>query len=84
MTIKERDTARAIQDIAKELKSIRRENDRIKIIDWEQRRYEIAKECMANGLISQYTPEDADVKLLAHDAVLCADVLIEELKKISQ
>lgn len=80
MTIEERNTANAIQDIAKELKSIRMENDRPLIIDWEQRRYEIAKACMANGLISQYTPEDADVNLLAKDAVLCADALIKELK----
>lgn len=39
-------------------------------IDWEQRRYEIAKEryCSAN-------PHSAK------DAVACADLLIEELKK---
>lgn len=54
----EMDTMRAIENMNRKMKDQRE-------IDWEQRRYEIAKVCMANGLISQYTPEDADVKLLA-------------------
>lgn len=92
MTIEERDTARAIQKIAKEI-------SRPKQIDWEKRRYEIAKEMMA-ALISNPLSLQSDVKALqengfidnekgiaiigevnAHEAVAFADALIEELKK---
>lgn len=82
MTIEERNTARAIQDIAKEMKSIRKESDRIKIIDWEQRRYEIAKDMLAaflsNSCTNVYagTPEEHAI-----DAVQYADALIEKLKE---
>lgn len=75
MTIEERNTARAIQDIAKELKKPPK-------IDWEQRRYEIAKEMLAaflsNSCNNVYggTPEHQ-----AKDAVKYADALIAELKK---
>lgn len=54
-----------------------------KVIDWEQRRYEIAKE------ISGYVYNDAFVanddytpcELIARDAIKYADALINELKK---
>ena len=57
--------------------------ERIKqTIDWEQRRYEIAKDILANSHIAQQIGhysynEHEEVK----DAVLMADLLIEELKK---
>lgn len=92
MTIEERNTARAIQDIAKEMK-------KPKHIDWEARRYEIAKDMMA-ALISNPLALSSDIKALqeqgitdleesiakigevnAHEAVAFADALIEELKK---
>lgn len=44
MTIEERDTARAIQTIARKLREPAQ-------IDWEQRRYEIAKDCLC-GILS--------------------------------
>ena len=58
---------------------IRRNNQHI---DWEQRRYEIAKDILANYHIAQQIGhysynEQEEVK----DAVLMADLLIEELKK---
>lgn len=45
------------------------DNQRDNEIDWEQRRYEIAKECYARQDVS------------AEKAVMWADRLIEELKK---
>lgn len=44
-------------------------------IDWEQRRYVIAKEVMANEASKGSFSKDA-----AKYAVACADALIEELK----
>lgn len=51
-------------------------------IDWEQRRYEIAKDILANSHIAQqignyHYNEENEVK----DAVLMADLLIAELKR---
>lgn len=69
MTIEERDTARAIQSIAKSLDG--------RNINWEQRRYEIAKAVMANDAPngnSRFSEESAKF------AVACADALIKELQ----
>lgn len=44
-------------------------------IDWEQRRYEIAKECVAALMINEITLEDA-----AKISVGQADALIKKLK----
>lgn len=53
-------------------------------IDWEQRRYEIAKEAM-NGLLAAPVVEGIDpnppMDDIARNAVKIADYLIEELKK---
>lgn len=46
-------------------------------IDWEQRRYEIAKELY----ISMIREEKTDVFSIASTAVDLADVLIKKLKK---
>lgn len=54
MTLEERDTARAIQTIARKL----RESDRPKEIDWEQRRYEISKDMMAAFLSNSLSMSD--------------------------
>lgn len=51
-------------------------------VDWEQRRYEIAKDIMA---ASFYLPMDgANIVSYAHNCVQWADALIEELKKTSK
>ena len=47
----------------------------MKEIDWEQRRYEIAKELYCNYPHEGYTAEEA---------VTWADALIEELRKTSK
>lgn len=51
-------------------------------IDWDERRYEIAKEIM-KGLASNPNEQmiDAEMKTLARWSVGGADALIEELKK---
>lgn len=77
MTIEERDTARAIQTIARELKKPAQPKE----IDWEQRRYEIAKEMLAaflsNSCQQVYEGSFAEQ---AKYAVRFADALINELK----
>ena len=45
-----------------------------KVIDWEQRRYEIAKHMLSYNI--HYTPKELAVKAMSF-----ADALIEELKK---
>lgn len=60
--------------------------------DWEQRRYELSKEAMGALLSSPtyrlcannncYDPETGSPEVIAQEAVLYADVLINELTKI--
>jgi hypothetical protein len=52
-------------------------------IDWEQRRYEIAKTMLPCVITMRYNAsEDGDVDLsfCVRDVLICADVLIKELK----
>lgn len=52
-------------------------------IDWEQRRYEIAKAMLPCATRIRYnaSPDgDVDITFCAGDAVICADILIDELK----
>lgn len=53
--------------------------DSEKTIDWEQRRYEIAKDIVANS----FSTPMGNVSIVSyiHDCVQAADLLIEELKK---
>lgn len=62
-------------------------NNNVKEIDWEQRRYEIAKDTMC-AVIQRQSTRDAAVsnnmsfeKYSAMTAIYCANALIEELKK---
>lgn len=56
-------------------------------IDWEQRRYEIAKDAV-NGILAAPVIEGVDpnptVEYIAKKAVIIADALISELKKEKQ
>ena len=55
-----------------------------KVIDWEQRRYEIAKEMLPAIYVDDKPREGEDYLTLheaAHEAVRYADALINELKK---
>lgn len=49
-------------------------------IDWEQRRYEIAKECMARICTTSFAGFFQSKRVCAEMAVNAADALIEELK----
>lgn len=61
-----------------------------KAVDWEQRRYELAKSAM-NGILSNENEVGfscyeviygkKETKAIAQHAVACADALIEELRK---
>ena len=53
----------------------------MKTIDWEQRRYEIAKELFPSML---NVGEKLNASFAAILAVNCADVLINRLKKVKQ
>lgn len=64
--------------VPKHLKDIA-ENTPKKEIDWEQRRYETAKELL-KALISVYSTSAMAVKT----AIKCADALIEELQKTKE
>ena len=68
MTVIEQRTMDAIQSINRKTKDANQ-------IDWEQRRYEIAKEVMGVEASNEPFSEDA-----AKYAVACADALIKELK----
>lgn len=59
------------------------DNTEDKAVDWEQRRYEIAKEMIA-AFLSNSSREiyEGDFKTQAEYAVVFADALIAELKKI--
>ena len=55
-----------------------------KQIDWEQRRYEIAKNamigCLASPIVDGVDPNPS-IQCVAHHCVMLADALIEELQK---
>lgn len=53
-----------------------------KAIDWEQRRYEIAKDIMAASF--NQPMDGVSIASYVHSCVLFADTLIEELKKESK
>lgn len=65
-----------------QMKGVQMNDETVKPIDWEQRRYEIAKDIMA----ASFTQPMAGVSIASyvHNCVLWADALIEELKKTSK
>lgn len=50
-------------------------------IDWEQRRFEIAKSVMAAYYSTEYATRDYEVSYMAENAVKAADELIKKLKE---
>ena len=60
------------------VKGIYREMQKANVVDWEQRRYEIAKEIYP--LVLDFTQAD-QMTAAAKTTVFLADVLIAELKK---
>lgn len=62
-----------------QMRGVQMNEETVKPIDWEQRRYEIAKDVMA-ALLNQ--PSDGvSIASYIHNCVQWADALIEELKK---
>ena len=68
MNILEQRQAEAVVSIAKTLRSP----------DWEQRRYEIAKDILPHTILEYY---GKGLERGVKDAVMCADALTAELKK---
>lgn len=90
MTLLEQDFLEAATRFCKEHRI--KDNHNIKEIDWEQRRYEIAKDAMImimsdEKLSSQilYTcildKDKGSLSNISQTAVMLADILIKELKK---
>lgn len=55
-------------------------------IDWEQRRYEIAKAAIANGNVYCFSSKDSpftsvNAEATAREAIAIADALIKQLRK---
>lgn len=69
MNVLEQRHAEAVVSIAKTLRTP----------DWEQRRYEIAKDILPNTIFDFL--DDNEIRNGAQYAVKCADALIAELKK---
>lgn len=69
MNVLEQRQAEAVVSIAKTLRTP----------DWEQRRYEIAKNILPNTIFDFL--DDNEIRNGAQYAVKCADALIAELKK---
>lgn len=69
MNVLEKRQAEAVVSIAKTLRSP----------DWEQRRYEIAKDILPHTILLEYHGKGLDRGV--KDAVMIADALIAELKK---
>lgn len=62
-----------------QMRGVQMNDETVKPIDWEQRRYEIVKDIMA---ASFYQPMDGvSIASYVHNCVQWADALIEELKK---
>lgn len=90
MTLLEQDFLEAATRFCKEHRI--KDNHNIKEIDWEQRRYEIAKDAMIMIISDEklsfqalYTcildKDKGSLSNISRTAVMLADILIEELKK---
>ena len=64
----------AVKETPEEILAMPDIEDSNKVIDWEQRRYEIAKHMLSYNI--HYTPKELAVKAMSF-----ADALIKELKK---
>ena len=55
----------------------------VKVIDWEQRRFELVKSIMANSLESIYRTSDNEEKIVSK-AICLADELVRQLKEMEE
>lgn len=65
-----------------QMKGVQMNEETVKPIDWEQRRYEIAKDVMAASF--NQPMDGVSIASYVHNCVQWADALIEELKKGKQ
>lgn len=72
MNVLEQRQAEAVESIAKTLRTP----------DWEQRRYEIAKDILPHTILLEYYGKGLERGV--KDAVMIADTLIKELRKESK
>lgn len=66
-------------NIDTQMRGVQMNDETVKPIDWEQRRYEIAKDLMAASFAELMSA--VSLPTYAHICVQWADALIEELKK---
>lgn len=62
-----------------QMKGVQMNEETVKPIDWEQRRYEIAKDILASSFATPM--EGVSIASYVHDCAQWADLLIEELKR---
>lgn len=62
-----------------QMKGVQMNEETVKPIDWEQRRYEIAKDVMAASF--NQPMDGVSIASYVHNCVQWADALVEELKK---
>lgn len=62
-----------------QMRGVQMNEETVKPIDWEQRRYEIAKDIMAASIDQPMT--GASIVSYIHNCAQWADLLIEELKR---
>ncbi len=65
-----------------QMRGVQMNEEIVKTIDWEQRRYEIAKDVMAASF--NQPMDGVSIASYVHNCVQWADALIEELKKTSK
>ena len=65
-----------------QMKGVQMNEETVKPIDWEQRRYEIAKDVMAASF--DQPMDGVSIASYVHNCVQWADALVEELKKTSK
>lgn len=71
-----------IRDMSEDFEVLRSVSGVTKVIDWEQRRFDVAKELMKGFATNSHNQcVDASTETLAKWSVGGADALIEELKK---
>ena len=74
------DTSKAVRDVIIIKRKIIAMEERVYEIDWEQRRYELAKAAM-QGMTGHVSLHSKSFSEIANGAIHYADAVIEELKK---
>lgn len=74
-----------IRDMSEDFEVLRSVTGATKVIDWEQRRFDVAKELMKGFATNSHNQcVDASIETIAKWSVGGADALIAELKKTKE